>query len=225
VLFRSLAAILPPSSELNKDRTMKINGGGTENILEALKFEEKRPILIFASSVCVYGIPSDDEQFISEEHTISKTDNYSESKIFCERLIRKSTARYIILRISGISAADFFEFPDVLQFSADQRIEFIRREDVVTALVSCIERKEALWGVFNIAGGRSWQMRGKEYISQICNIMETPLADVKFAVKPIWFSWYNTSKGQSILNYQQNTFDRFLLDFRTAIDKAYGRNC
>ena len=219
-----LAAILPPSSESNKDRTMKINGGGTMNIVEALELEARKPLLIFASSVCVYGIPSNDEQPISEEHAISKTDNYSESKIFCEQLIRNSDVRYIILRISGISVADFFEFPDILQFSADQRIEFVSREDVVTALVSCMERKDALCDVFNIAGGKTWEMTGKEYISKICEIMAVPLADVKFAAKPTWFSWYNTSKGQATLNYQRTTFDRFLLDLKVAIDRAYGRS-
>ena len=219
-----LAAILPPSSEFSKDRTMEINGGGTMNIAEALKLEEKRPLLVFASSVCVYGIPSNDEQLISEEHATIETDNYSESKIFCEQIIRNSGVRYVILRISGISVADFFELPDVLQFSADQKIEFVGKEDVVVAFISCIEKKETLWGVFNIAGGKTWQMTGKEYISKICEIMEVPLADVKFAAKSTWFSWYDTSKGQAILNYQRTTFDKFLLDFSTAVDRAYGRS-
>lgn len=219
-----LAAILPPSSEFNKDRTMKINYGGTMNIVNALKLEAKRPLLVFTSSVCVYGIPSNAKQLISEEHATIGTDNYSESKVLCEQIIRNSGVRYVILRISGISVADFFEFPDVLQFSSDQRIEFVSREDVVIAFVSCIEKKEALWGVFNIAGGKTWQMTGKEYISKVCEIMEMPLADVKFATKSTWFSWYDTSKGQAILNYQRTTFDRFLLDFRVAIDRAYGRS-
>lgn len=219
-----LAAMLPPSSEFNKDKTIKINFGGTMNIVDALKLEAKRPLLVFASSVCVYDMPSNDEKLISEEHATKETDNYSESKILCEQIIRNLGVRYAILRISGISVADFFEFPDELQFSADQKIEFVSREDVVIAFVSCIEKKEALCSIFNIAGGKTWQMTGKEYISKVCEIMEAPLTDVKFATKSTWFSWYDTSKGQAILNYQRTTFDRFLLDFRVAIDRTYGRS-
>lgn len=217
-----LAAILPPVSEFDKERTMRINGGGTKNIVDVLKLDPRKPLLVFASSVCVYGVPDDKKITFSEEDFTAKTDYYSESKIYCEQTILNSGVKYIILRISGIVMADFFEFPDILQFSTDQRIEFICRDDVTIALLSALEKQEAVEGIFILAGGKTWQMKGKEYISKVCEIMEVPLSEVRFPPKPTWFNWYDTYRSQLILGYQNTTFDNFLTNLKVAVRKAYG---
>ena len=58
-------------------------------------------------------------------------------KILASRFIPEA----VILRISGISMPSIQSPPEVWPFMADQRIEFIHRDDVVTALCAAIRRK------------------------------------------------------------------------------------
>ncbi len=215
-----LAAILPPLCEKNRELTMCVNVGGTENLLKAIREEAPRALFIFASSVAVYGITASEEPPISENHALSAIDNYSESKMRCEKLIREASVTYTILRISGIVGAEFFELPDVLQYRADQRVEFVDRRDAATALLSSLERSEARKGVLNIAGGKTWQMLGKNYIEKICEVFEIP-AERRYSEEFTWLDWYDTSHSQAILNYQCTLFDNFLSDLKRIVLQLY----
>jgi nucleoside-diphosphate-sugar epimerase len=217
-----LAALLPPASELSEGRTQTVNVGGTENVVKALRSENEEAVLVFASSVCVYGLPGSDEQYVSEEHALEATDYYSRSKIRCEQIIRKALKKYVIVRISGVTATEFFELPEVLQFTADQRIEFVTRGDVADAIISSMEHQEAWRLTMNIAGGETWQMRGGDYISRICDVMEIPSSNVTFAKKRNWFGWYDTAKARATLDYRPIPFNQYLRDLRKSVRRAYG---
>jgi len=128
-----LAAIMPPTCEKNRELTMRVNVGGTENLLRAVKDEVPETSFIFPSSVAVYGNTASEEPPISENHALSPLDYYSESKMIGEDLIQDAGVTHTILRISGIVGAEFFELPDVLQYKADQRIEFVDRRDAAIA--------------------------------------------------------------------------------------------
>jgi len=215
-----LAAILPPICEENRELTMRVNIGGTENLLKAVKDEASEAPFIFSSSVAVYGNTASEEPPISENHVLSAVDNYSESKIRCEELIRRAGVTYTILRISGIVGAELFELPDVLQYRADQRVEFIDRRDVATALLASLERDEARNQVFNIAGGKTWQMLGKNYIESVCKVFDIS-ADREYSKEFTWLDWYGTSRSQAILNYQHIPFDKFLSDLKRVVLQLY----
>jgi len=215
-----LAAILPPICEENRELTMRVNVGGTENLLKAVREEASEAPFIFSSSVAVYGKTAGEEPPISENHVLSAVDNYSESKIRCEESIRRAGVTYTILRISGIVGAEFFELPDVLQYGADQRVEFIDRRDVATALLSSLERDEAKDQVFNIAGGKTWQMLGRNYIESICKVFDIP-ADRDYSKDFTWLDWYDTSRSQATLNYQNIPFNNFLSDLKRVVRQLY----
>jgi len=215
-----LAAILPPLCERNRELTMRVNVGGTENLLKATREEASDAPFIFSSSVAVYGKTAGEEPPISENHVLSAIDNYSESKIRCEELIRRAGVTYTILRVSGIVGAELFELPDVLQYRADQRVEFIDRRDVATALLSSFERDEARNQVLNIAGGKTWQMLGRNYIESICKVFDIP-ADREYSKEFTWLDWYDTSCSQAILNYQHTSFDSFLSDLKRVVLQLY----
>jgi len=215
-----LAAILPPLCEKNRGLTMHVNVGGTENLLKAIRTEAPRASFIFSSSVAVYGKTANEEPPVSENHAVSVIDNYSESKIKSEKLIREAGVTYTILRISGIVGAEFFELPDVLQYRTDQRVEFIDRRDVAAALLYSLERDEARNKVFNIAGGKTWQTLGKNYTERICEIFDIPF-DREYSKEFTWLDWYDTSRSQAFLRYQGTPFDVFLSDLKKAILQLY----
>ncbi|MDY7039690.1 MAG: NAD(P)-dependent oxidoreductase, partial [Chloroflexota bacterium] len=157
-----LAALLPPNSEKNRERTFAINVGGTQNLLEAIKKEGSQSRMIFASSVATYGNTMDEEPPVRVDHHQSAVDIYGETKIESERIMIASGVPYTILRISGISIPAFLDPPEVWPFMHDQRIEFVNRADVFTALFASVQQDKAANKIFNIAGGESWRMLGHE---------------------------------------------------------------
>jgi len=208
-----LAALLPPASEKNKERTMAINVEGTRNILRAIKEVSPKALIIFSSSVSVYGNTAHEKLPIKVDHAPTPSDFYSESKIIAEKAIAMSNVPYSILRITGISAAELFEFPNPLQFRNDQRIEFIDRNDAALAIVSSLEKETAKNKILNIAGGDTWRMIGEEYIERVSKAIEFDVK-IHYPEEYGWFDWYDTTESQKLLDYQRTSFSIFLEKLR-----------
>jgi len=217
-----LAALLPPVSERDREATMAVNVGGTENVVKALEQENRDAHLIFSSSVSVYGDTTGEQPPIRVSHTRRPSDWYAESKIEAERIVLGGSLPYTILRISGISVPAFLEPPAVWPFVEDQRIEFVCRTDVVKALSACVHTLEAVGKVFNIAGGPTWQMLGRAYVEQFGEVMGLPFDEARYSSQPGYFDWYDTDESQAVLQYQQTTIARFLELLEQAIGEALG---
>jgi nucleoside-diphosphate-sugar epimerase len=209
-----LAAILPPHSEVNFEKTMLVNSRGTTNLIKALEATSSSPI-IFTSSVSVYGNTQKEDSPISPNHPLNPTDNYSTSKIEAEQCIQKSKLRYTILRISGVYTATPFEFPSPVQFKADQRIEFIDSKDVIQAFTNAVETKIDR-NILNLSGGESWRMMGNNFVNEVYEAFGVK-GDVNYPSKYGYFDWYETQESQKLLNYQNTSF----ADFKKKLSKAF----
>ena len=217
-----LAAILPPHSERDRSQTMSVNVGGTENLIGALQQESPDARLVFSSSVCVYGDTSSLGPPITIDTPPNPLDIYGESKVRAEGAVLDGGLPHTILRISGISVPEFLAPPQVWPFMADQRIEFICREDVVTALVRCADMPLGDSQVLNISGGQSWRMRGAAYVAAYNDIMGLAADDAAYLERPGSFGWYDTDESQRVLGYQETPFDRFQTLLEGAIEEALG---
>lgn len=202
-----LAALLPPGSERDRDLTMRINVEGTRHLVGKLEEMRKVPIIL-ASSVSTYGVTANENAPIIEDHPLVAHDFYSESKIEAEKIVRLSSVPSVILRISAISVADLVELPDVIPYGADQRVEHVYVGDAARALLAAFEDKFAYDGIFNIAGGRTWQMTGAEYIRLFYNALGVEV-EPNFSETPTALDWYDTSRG-SFLGYQKTTLKGLL---------------
>ena len=204
-----LAAILPPNSESNRETTMRVNVEGTRNILENVETET---VVIQASSISTYGITHHETPPIREDHPLQSHNNYSESKIEAERLLEDSGLPHVTLRVAPIAVADLLELPDVVPYRADQRVEFVDVEDVAHAFHLASMKPEAVGKTLNIAGGKSWQMTGSEYIEEFYGALgvdvEPNYPEVYTAV-----DWYDTTKGES-LGFQRTSF----IDFKRRLN-------
>ncbi len=216
-----LAAILPPGSEKNRERTIKINVGGTENICKSALETNKNARLVLASSVSVYGDTHGENHPIKINHPIMGSDFYSESKVRSEKMVLESGLQYTILRVAGISTAEPFEFPEIMQYKEDQRVEFIDRDDVALAFVSSVEKLRSKNEVFNIAGGRTWQMIGGEYVNKLCEAIGM-FTEINYPEAYGWVDWYDTSKSEEILGYQKTSFGEFLIKIGDVFKSLFG---
>ena len=197
-----LAALLPPKTESSRDLTQLINVNGTRNLLESSNRETK---LVFASSISTYGVTARESQPIKETHPQVPYNNYAESKIQAEKIVKAADNPWSILRIAPISVADLLELPDTVAYKADQRIECVYVEDAGYALFSCIEEKKN--EIYNIGGGKSWQMTGEEYINRFYSALGVDV-EPNYPVDYTAVDWYNTSKSQR-LGYQRTNFNQF----------------
>jgi hypothetical protein len=117
---------------------------------------------------------------------------------------------------------EFLEPPAVWPFAAQQRIEFISRDDVVAALVACVG-SDGVWNkTLNIAGGITWRMLGHIYVSRFNPLMGLDPEDGRYLDRPGTFDWYDTAESQALLNYQRTSFERFLELLAEAIEQALG---
>jgi UDP-glucose 4-epimerase len=217
-----LAALLPPVSERNREKTFAVNVGGTSNLLEAIKAGGGQARMVFCSSVATYGDTTAQEPPVRVDQPYGFVDVYGESKIEAERLILVSGVSYTILRISGIVIPALQDPPDPYPFMRNQRMEFVARADVVRAILASVAREEVTNKVFNIAGGESWRMLGHEYVEKVFELLDIPVEDASYRDSPWWSDWYDTTESQSVLNYQHTSFPQFLEQLDQAILEMLG---
>jgi nucleoside-diphosphate-sugar epimerase len=217
-----LAAILPPASESDRARTFAVNVDGTRHILRALESLAPQAVLVFSSSVSTYGDTSQQPPPVHVSQAQRAIDLYAESKIVGEQVLRDSRATWVILRIAGIAVPAFQEPPAVWPFMPDQRVELVHRDDVVTALHRATTAPAARGKVFNIAGGATWQVTGREYVGRLYDLLGVPAEEAKFRSSPGWVDWYDTQASQQVLSYQNTPYGTFLAQIEAEIARLMG---
>jgi len=215
-----LAAILPPVSETNRELTFKVNVDGTRNLLDACTSLSASPKVVFASSISVYGDTSSKEGVIGPDHPVNPDDWYAESKVEAEQILLASGLPYLNLRISAIVIPAFLDPPEPWPFQQDQRIEFVTLGDLVDAMTSLQKIETALNGTLIISGGQEWQMTGEGYVSRWCQVMEIPVDEMIYMDRPGWLNWYDSSRSQRLLDYQNTPPEAFFKKLEAAVADA-----
>jgi nucleoside-diphosphate-sugar epimerase len=216
-----LAALLPPGSERDRSATTAVNVQGTANVIAALREGSPGAHLVFSSSVCVYGDTTAATPPIRTSFPLHAVDLYAESKIEAERLVAASELNHTVLRVSGISVPAFLAPPQTWPFRAEQRLEFVCHTDVVAALAACVELEGTSRQTYNVAGGATWRMRGREYVARFNELMGLPPEEARYSDRPGYFDWYDTHDAQATLNYQRTSYDRYLELLDQAIEAAF----
>lgn len=212
-----LAAILPPNSEKDRDFTFKVNVDGTRNIVDAMRVGAPDATIVFTSSISTYGDTSVEEPPVTIEHSQDAIDVYADSKIAGEKVVIESGVNSVILRIASIAVPAFLEPPDPWPFTAEQRVEMIHRDDVADALSNAVDSKEAIGNVFNIAGGKSWRLKGKNYVEDFFEVMGAPIEMAVYRDSAGWNDWYDTEESQRILGYQNRSYQHYSNQMRAII--------
>jgi nucleoside-diphosphate-sugar epimerase len=178
-------------------------------------------VLVFSSSVSTYGNTTADSPPVRVTHPQTPLDIYAESKIAGEQLLGKTPLDTVILRIAGIAVPELQEPPAVWPFTAEQRLEMIHRDDVVTALYQALVTPVARGKILNVAGGPTWQNTGQQYVADLYEILGVPLdmANFRSADQPGWVDWYDTAASQQLLAYQQHTYTSYLDTLRREVER------
>ena len=214
-----LAALLPPTSERNRDKTFAVNVEGTRSIVEALESQGSKATLVFTSSISTYGDTSKEPSPITITQPQNAIDIYAESKIAGEKILIESGVNFVILRIASIAVPAFLEPPEPWPFTSAQRVEMVHRDDVADAIKASVDTPEAVGNVFNIAGGSTWRLTGKDYVEDFFNFMGAPVDMAIYREEPRWNDWYDTAESQKILKYQNRSYEFYSGEMRSIVEE------
>ena len=212
-----LAALLPPNSEKDRDKTFIVNVRGTETIVGAMEREDPDAVLVFPSSVSTYGDTAAETPPVSTDHPQRAIDIYAESKIAAEASVRNSAVRTVVMRIAGIAVPAFLEPPEVWPFTQDQRVEMVHRDDVVDALFASVDTPDVANSVFNIAGGPTWKRTGRDYVEDFYEFLGAPSDEAVYREEPGWMDWYDTLESQRSLGYQNRSYEHYAGEMRALV--------
>lgn len=213
-----LAFVIPPESEKNPEKAWDINVEGTKNVISAIKDSEVSPKMIFASSVSVYGISTENPPRKCTD-PVQPTDSYSHHKVVCEHLIRISKIRYSILRLGAILSLDLTELdPLLFQVPLDNRIELIHIDDAARAFAGSVDTDDILGKTLLIGGGKKCQMLQKDFIKRVLDVIGIGmLPKDAFSLKAFYIDWLDTSLSQELLDYQYKGLDDYIEDLKGAL--------
>jgi len=206
------AAVIPPSSEKDPELMRRVNVGGTRNVVAACEAQPKKPKLIFASSISVFGPPGDRPPPRRADEPVMPTDHYSHSKVECEEMIRASNLEWGILRLGAVlpekpgrssdnSLSDFF------RIDPDSRIEYVHPRDVALAQTNAATCPEAVHKVLLIGGGESCRIRMRDLNAAYLDARGIGnFPDSAFGKDPFYTDWMDTEESERLLRYQRHSF-------------------
>ena len=211
-----LAAIIPPLSDQNPELARRVNVEGTKNLLDAAKALPNKPRLILASSASVHGVTMDLEPPVEADDPLNPSDNYSQAKVECEKMLRESGLPWMILRLAAVSVEKIPSNFDKILFEMplDQRIEFVSSIDCGIAFANAVTIKEVN-KIYLIGGGAGCQLLERDFLKGLFDAYGLKmLPDEAFKVankKEDWLyiDWMDTKESQEVLQFQTETFQQF----------------
>jgi len=201
------AAFISPAADYNPPLCRRINTGGAENIVEAIK---KQPDngdnvrLVSIGSVAEYGDRLPPVQWIKVGDPLKPSvgDYYATTKMGAEKAVIESGLRYwAIMRQTFIAIPNVYTLMDPIMYHQppNTHIELITSEDAGYGLVQTLECPDDFYGrVYNMGGGPSCRILYTDYLRDFIKVFG--LGDYQKILPRNWFGirnfhcgWYEDS--------------------------------
>jgi nucleoside-diphosphate-sugar epimerase len=209
-----LAAIIPPFSERNPELAHDVNVGGTEHIVRAIETAERAPLMVFGSSISVFGPRKQGAPLCTPHDEVVKTDHYSGHKIHCEKRIRALESPWAIMRLAGMIDGRLRQRdPDqarmAFSLAPDNPVEYVHTSDAATAIVNVLDRPEAHGRIHLIGGGPECQVTTLELTQTMIGAIGLQVTADDLGHAPAAAPWVDTTESQRLLSYQKHTAEDF----------------
>lgn len=210
-----LAGVLPPVTEQAPELAQAINVDGTRHVVAAAEASRHRPLVVFASSVSVFGPIAGREPPRHAGETPVATDNYTRHKLECEALLRASALPWVVLRV-GVAldparpAGAVSALRMMFEVSADHRLEYVHPADVAVAIAASLDCAAARGAVLLIGGGPECRIRQRDLLGAItAGLGVAPLPATAFGDGDFYMDWMDTTESQRLLRFQRHSFEDF----------------
>jgi len=207
-----LAALIPPFSESDPDRALAVNVGGTENVQRAVRTSARPPLLVFSSSISVFGPRKQGAPLCTPDDEVVKTDHYSGHKIHCEQRVQELESPWAILRLAGMADSRMQQRdPDrarmAFALAPESPVEFVHPKDAATAVANVLERPEAHGRIHLIGGGKDCQVTTLRMIQAMMGAIGITITAADLGSEPTNGPWLDTTESQRLLSYQRHTVE------------------
>jgi nucleoside-diphosphate-sugar epimerase len=208
------AGIIPPLADEKPGLTRTVNIDGTQNIINAIVSVEKKPRIIFTSSISVYGDRLNNPEIIVED-TINPVvgDVYALSKVKAEEIIQTSGVSYSIFRLCGILTKSFKIQPLMFHMPLKTSLEWCHPEDVGFALVEALRHDTLSGRIFNLGGGKSCRILAEDFLKKMFKLWgldSKVLPEYAFALRNFHSGYYMDGfKLNYILNFQRRSLQDY----------------
>ena len=198
------AALISPEADHYPDKSYKINVGGAENIIRAIKAEPdgtERIKLATIGSVAQYGdrLPPVHRIRTGDPMAPSRFDFYGTTKIAAERaLIESGLKHWVSLRQTYIAIPDSMSLMDPIMYHQpiEQHMELNTDADAGYGLSRVIDMEDDsnFWRrIYNMAGGESCRIIYIDYIKQMMDLLS--MGDYQKIMNRDWFALRNFHCG------------------------------
>jgi UDP-glucose 4-epimerase len=204
-----LAAVIPPGSDEDPERTRAVNVEGTANVVRAIQGRSRKPKLLLTSTFDVHGHTLQKPPPRRIDDPVVGTDPYTESKIASEALVRESGLDWCIFRFTDVPVIGLRDpHPIMFEIGLANRIEALHADDAATALARALRTAE-VWGrTLFVGGGPSCQLTYRAYLTRMLGAMGMEmLPDEAFSDAEYATDWVDSEESQRLLRYQRRTFD------------------
>ncbi|MBN1216301.1 MAG: NAD(P)-dependent oxidoreductase [Candidatus Lokiarchaeota archaeon] len=214
-----LAAIIPPLADKNPNLAKNVNIGGTNNLIEVMESQNRKPRLIYTSSIAIYGDRRNNPLiFITDCPNPNRNDLYAQQKLECEKLIKKSNLDWVIFRLTYIVSLNKLKMdPLMFEMPLETKIEICDANDVGLAIANAIKSKNIWKKVFHIAGGEKCRTTYKEYLENMFEIFglgKKALVEEAFSKNEFHCGYMDTAESQFLLHYQNYSLENYYEDVK-----------
>lgn len=205
-----LAALLPPATETMPELAEAVNVGATFDLIGAIETTSNKPLLVYPSSVTVFGEPQG-QCLRRTDEPVCPTDNYTRHKVAVEDRLARGQLPWSVLRV-GVSvdartlAADPGTLKQLFNVAADNPLEYVHPKDVAIAMVNCIGNADAVGKVLLLGGGEGCRITQHEFLSAALEALGIKLPREMLGGDSFYTHWMDTAESQRILQFQHHSF-------------------
>jgi len=210
-----LAAVIPPLADEKPNLAEEVNIEGTRLLVSLLEKEQRKPFLLFSSSISVYGDRVASPWISVGDPLIpSLGDEYAHTKIKAEEIIRNSKLDWSIFRLTAIMGPKAQLDPLFFHMPLDTSMEILSTRDTGFAFAQALSQSDNLnKKTFNLSGGDSCRTSYREFLNQALPIFGLSLKDFPdhaFADKNFHCGYYRDSnKLNDILHFQHDSLQDY----------------
>ncbi len=214
-----LGALLPPLTETAPELARAVNVDATFRLIDAIEACTEKPLLVYPSSVTVFGYPEPMTRLMRVDDPVSPTDNYTRHKVEIEQRLAASAIPWCVLRV-GVSvdsrtlAADLVTLRQLFNVLPDNPLEYVHPCDVATAVANSIDNPRAIRRIFLLGGGHDCRVTQHTFLSTAFTAMGVNLPRDMFGQNRFYASWMDTAESQEILQFQNHRFADYQAEMR-----------
>ena len=219
-----LAAIIPPLADRLPQLAKDVNVKGTRNLVECLEELSPEAFFIYSSSISVYG-DRNANPFIrtSDPSKPSNRDEYARTKIEAETLIRKSSLKWTIFRLTAIMGLDNHKPSEIMfHMPLDSHLEIATPSDTGRAFVNSLNHLSELNGnIFNLSGGAKCRIDYFDFLTrsfEVFGLGKPDFHDNSFARKNFHCGYYaDGDLLNDILDFRRDTIEDYFENLKKSI--------